>query len=288
MRESVGYKDKHDREYIQMINVSGYFVEEKERYQIDKNYTLYEFILCTQWEKRTLYTINEEERRLWVAALRKALKCSDICKNYEVGEVIGKGAFGEVRAGRIKESGKSVAIKVLLKRKMRMKDYDLFRNEIEALKLCQHPNIVQLYDVIESLDNIYIVMELVSFGTLKEHLKTRGRLSESEARNIIKGIVDALDYLGKFGIVHRDLKPNNILMTDHAAPKLADFGLAILLGPSQKRKEFAGTLDFTCPEMIIGLPYGQEADMWSLGVIAYNVLCGRLPFRGQEYEKIKM
>eukprot|EP00826_Nyctotherus_ovalis_P050652 TRINITY_DN623_c0_g1_i2.p1 TRINITY_DN623_c0_g1~~TRINITY_DN623_c0_g1_i2.p1 ORF type:complete len:272 (+),score=101.50 TRINITY_DN623_c0_g1_i2:486-1301(+) len=271
-----------------MINVSGYFVEEKERYQIDKNYTLYEFILCTQWEKRTLYTINEEERRLWIAALRKALKCSDICKSYDINEVIGKGAFGEVRLGKIKESGKSVAIKVLLKRKMRMKDYDLFRNEIEALKLCQHPNIVQLYDVIESLDNIYIVMELVNFGTLKEYLKTRGRLCESAARNTIRGIVDALDYLGKFGIVHRDLKPNNILMTEQAVPKLADFGLAVLLGPSQKRKEFAGTLDFTCPEMIIGLPYGQEADMWSLGVIAYNILCGKLPFRGQEYDKIKM
>jgi len=271
-----------------MINISGYFVEEKECYQIDKKYTLYEFILCTQWEKRTLYTINEEERKLWVAALRQALKCSDIYNNYELGEVIGKGAFGEVRYGKIKENGKDVAIKTLLKRKMRMKDYDLFRNEIEALKLCQHPNIVQLYEVIENLDNIYIVMELLNFGTLKEYLKSRNRLPEDEAKKIIRGIVNALEYLGKFGIVHRDLKPNNILMTEEGIPKLADFGLAILLGPSQKKKEFAGTLDYTCPEMIIGLPYGQEADLWSLGVITYNILCDKLPFRGQEYEKIRM
>lgn len=271
-----------------MINISGYFVEEKAHYQVDENYTLYEFILCTQWEKRTLYTINEEERRMWITALRQALKCSDIYKNYEMGSVIGKGAFGEVRLGHIKENGNEVAIKVLLKRKMRMKDYDLFRNEIDALKLCQHPNIVQLYDVIESLDNIFIVMELLNSGTLKDYLNTRNTLPESEAKHIVKGIVNALDYLGKFGIVHRDLKPNNILMTEDKVPKLADFGLAILLGPSQKRKEFAGTLDYTCPEMIVGISYGQEADLWSLGVITYSILCGKLPFRGQDYEKIKM
>lgn len=271
-----------------MINISGYFVEEKEHYKIDENYTLYEFILCTQWEKRTLYTINVEERKMWMAALRQALKCSDIYTNYKVGEVIGKGAFGEVRCGKIKGNEKSVAIKTLLKKKMRMKDYDLFRNEIEALKLCQHPNIVQLYEVVENLDNIYIVMELLNFGTLKEYLKSRNKIPENEAKNIIRGIANALEYLRKFGIVHRDLKPNNILMTEEGVPKLADFGLAILLGPSQKKKEFAGTLDFTCPEMIVGLPYGQEADLWSLGVITYNILCGRLPFRGQEYDKIKM
>lgn len=271
-----------------MINISGYFVEEKEHYQIDENYTLYEFILCTQWEKRTLYTINEEERKMWIAALKKTLKCSDIYKNYEVGNVIGKGAFGEVRMGKIRENGKDVAIKILLKRKMRMKDYDLFRNEIEALKLCQHPNIVQLHDVIEDLESIYIVMELLNFGTLKDYLKVRSRMSNDKAKHIVKGIANALDYLGKFGIVHRDLKPNNILMTEDGIPKLADFGLAILLGPSQKRKEFAGTLDYTCPEMIIGVPYGQEADLWSLGVITYNILCGKLPFRGEEYDAIKL
>lgn len=271
-----------------MINISGYFVEEKEHYKIDENYTLYEFILCTQWEKRTLYTINEEERKMWMVALRQALKCADIYNNYKVGEVIGKGAFGEVRSGKIKENKKNVAIKTLLKKKMRMKDYDLFRNEIEALKLCQHQNIVQLYEVVENLDNIYIVMELLNFGTLKEYLKSRNKLPENEAKNIIRGIANALEYLKKFGIVHRDLKPNNILMTEEGVPKLADFGLAILLGPSQKKKEFAGTLDFTCPEMIVGLPYGQEADLWSLGVITYNILCGKLPFRGQEYDKIKM
>ena len=220
--------------------------------------------------------------------MRRALGSLDIYKHYELGGIIGKGAFGEVRAGRHKESGNKVAIKVLAKRKMKMKDYDLFRNEIEALTLCQHTNIVRLYDVIESLDNIYIVMELLSAGTLKTYLKDRGMLPEDKAKIVVLGIVKALEYLKQFGIVHRDLKPTNILMSEDSTPKLADFGLAILLGPFQKKKEFAGTLDYTCPEMIIGMPYGQEADMWSLGVITYNILCGRLPFKGLTYDKLRV
>jgi len=271
-----------------MINIGGYFVEEKGTYKIDKTYSLYEFVLCTQWEKRTLYSINNDERQMWISALRQALGYSDISKNYEMGGMIGRGAFGEVRYGRNKNNGMKVAIKVLAKKKMRMKDYDLFRNEIEALKLCQHENIIRLYDVIESLDNIYIVMELLNAGTLKNYARKSGPLSELKVKQIILGIVKALEYLKKFGIVHRDLKPTNILMSDEGIPKLADFGLAILLGPSQKRKEFAGTLDYTCPEMIIGIPYGQEADMWSLGVIAFNLLCGTLPFKHVDHDKLKM
>lgn len=202
--------------------------------------------------------------------------------------MVGKGAFGEVRIGKHKETGNKVAIKILAKKKMKLKDYDLFRNEIEALKLCQHSNIVKLYDVIENLDSIFIVMELLNGGTLKSYLKEKRLLSELAAKKIIRDIAGALEYLSKFGIVHRDLKPTNILMDDDGTPKLADFGLAILLGPCQKRKEFAGTLDYTCPEMIIGIPYGQEADMWSLGVITFAILCGNLPFQHQDYERLKL
>lgn len=177
---------------------------------------------------------------------------------------------------------------MLAKKNMKMKDYDLFRNEVEALKLCQHPNIVKLYEVVESLDNIFIVMELLNGGTLKKYLKESQKVSEDRAKTIVRGIVSALEYLKKFGIVHRDLKLTNILMSEDGVPKLVDFGLSIVLGPSQKRKEFAGTLDYTCPEMIIGIPYGQEADMWSLGVITYVLLSGALPFQQHDYEKLKL
>eukprot|EP00831_Metopus_contortus_P026188 TRINITY_DN22353_c0_g1_i2.p1 TRINITY_DN22353_c0_g1~~TRINITY_DN22353_c0_g1_i2.p1 ORF type:complete len:188 (-),score=31.21 TRINITY_DN22353_c0_g1_i2:127-690(-) len=89
-------------------------------------------------------------------------------------------------------------------------------------------------------------------------------------------------YMGKYGIIHRDLKPLNILLTDDPLKqeiKIADFGLAMILGPSEKCKSYAGTLDFCSPEVVLGIPYAQGADIWSLGVVSFYLLYGRLPFQ---------
>ncbi len=104
-RLSLGYKDKCETDYIQMINIGGYFVEERGKYRVDDTYTLYEFALCTQWEKRTLYAISEAERKNWVAALRKALGYSDITRAYELGVTrymgdTGREHWGRARSGR--------------------------------------------------------------------------------------------------------------------------------------------------------------------------------------------
>ena len=195
---------------------------------------------------------------------------------------MGSGKYGEVRKSKHKDTGKSVAIKILNKKKMKIKSYDMVRNEIEALKLCQHPNIVRLYDVLENVDYIFLVMELLAGGTLRDYVKrSNGKIPEPVAKNLIRSIASALEYMDRYGIVHRDLKPINILFTeDQANPviKIVDFGLAAILGPGQKCKGYAGTLDFCSPEVIIGLPYGQSADIWSMGVISWYLLYGSLPF----------
>ena len=175
---------------------------------------------------------------------------------------------------------------------MKMKSYDMVRNEIEALKLCQHPNIVRLYDVMENVDYIFLIMELLNGGTLRDYMKrNNSKISESAARGIVKSIALAIEYMQKYGIVHRDLKPINILLTDaeESPPvvKLVDFGLAAILGPSQMCKGYAGTLDFCSPEVIIGLPYAQGADIWSLGVITYYLLYGALPFSSPNDAELK-
>ena len=167
----------------------------------------------------------------------------------------------------------------------------MVRNEIEALKLCQHPNIVRLYDVLENVDYIFLVMELLTGGTLRDYMKNRGnKIPESTARNFIRSISHALEYMHKYGIVHRDLKPINILLASDKEPpvlKIVDFGLAAILGPMQTCKGYAGTLDFCSPEVIIGLPYSQGADVWSMGVIAYYLLYGVLPFGSSSDSELK-
>lgn len=195
---------------------------------------------------------------------------------------MGNGKYGEVRRSKHKDTGKTVAIKILNKKKMKIKNYDMVRNEIEALKLCQHPNIVRLYDVLENVDYIFLVMELLTGGTLRDYMKkNNSKISEDQAREFVKSIALALEYMKQYGIIHRDIKPINILLTDDPLKpelKLVDFGLAAILGPAQSCKGYAGTLDFCSPEVIIGLPYNQSADIWSMGVCAWYLLYGSLPF----------
>ncbi len=165
---------------------------------------------------------------------------------------------------------------------MKIKNYEMVRNETEALKLCQHPNIVRLYDVLENVDYIFLVMELLTGGTLRDFMKKNGsKIPEETAKGFVKSIALALEYMHQYGIIHRDLKPINILLTDdprNPVVKIVDFGLAAILGPSQSCKGYAGTLDFCSPEVIIGLPYAQSADIWSMGVVAWYLLYGSLPF----------
>lgn len=174
---------------------------------------------------------------------------------------------------------------------MKMESYDMIRNEIEALKLCQHQNIVTLYDVLENVNHIFLVMEYLSGGTLRDYVKkSGGNLSEEKAKSIVKSIALALEYMAKYGIVHRDLKPINILLTsDPVNPvvKLVDFGLAKILWPSEQIKNYAGTLDFCSPEIILGIPYTQSVDIWSLGVITYYLLFGVLPFNSKIDAEVK-
>lgn len=174
---------------------------------------------------------------------------------------------------------------------MNLKNYEMVRNEIEALKLCQHPNIVPLIHVLENSENVFLVMEYLGGGTLRDYVKRNGnRLKEEEAQRIVYSIASALEYMKKYAILHRDLKPINILLTSdpsNQTVKLADFGLATILLPSEQCKNYAGTLDFCSPEVILGIPYSYSADIWSLGVITYYLVYGALPFGNMAEEDLK-
>jgi serine/threonine protein kinase len=271
-----------------MTNISGYVIEEEDDIKIDAKYTISPFSLCSRVERKTLYSLKPEERRLWVDLIRHVLCYSDIYNEYEIGEFLGSGKYGEVRKCTHKETGRKVAIKILSKHKMKIKNYDMVRNEIEVLKLCQHPNILRLYDVLENVDYIFLVMELLGGGTLRDYMKAHNnKIPESKAKTFIRAIVSGLDYMNQFGILHRDIKPINLLFTNDGVLKIADFGLAIILGPSQQCMSCAGTLDFCAPEVIVGLPYGPKVDIWSMGIVAWYLLNGCLPFDSPNDSNIK-
>ena len=196
---------------------------------------------------------------------------------------MGKGAFGEVRIAEHKQAKIEVALKIIEKRKMSLRDIELSRNEIETLRLCQHPSIIRLYDVLENSDDIFIAMELITGGDLLNYLnKKQLKIGEVCSAKITLSLAKALQYLRNLGIVHRDLKPENILMVDDSNVKIVDFGLAALLGPKEKCKKFVGTLSYAAPEILLGFPYDYSADVWSLGVIVYFMLSGTSPFPDHE------
>lgn len=151
--------------------------------------------------------------------------------------------------------------------------------------MCQHPNIVKLLDLFENLEHYYIVLECMEGKDMFDYLKSRSfQITEERAKELMMQLIHAVQYLHSYGIVHRDLKLENIMMTDNSeqsVPKLVDFGLAKILGPTEKSDEPFGTLGYVAPEVLKKEPYSFSCDLWSLGCICYALLSGSLPFDHQ-------
>eukprot|EP00117_Sycon_ciliatum_P040631 scpid58394/ scgid3025/ Maternal embryonic leucine zipper kinase; Protein kinase Eg3 len=152
--------------------------------------------------------------------------------------------------------------------------------EIETLKLLRHQHICQLYEVVETPDKLYVVMEYAPGGELFDYIVAKDRLKEPEARKFFRQICSAVAYVHSKGFAHRDLKPENLLLDDKQNIKLIDFGL--VANPSSlddPLQTCCGSPAYAAPELIKGRPYlGTEADIWSMGVLLYALLCGFLPF----------
>jgi len=205
-----------------------------------------------------------------------------------MGETIGKGQFGVVKSGFDLRTNEKIAIKILKKEAIRStEEMNLIRTEIDIMKHSKHHSIIHYVDHYENSDYIFIVMELVKSGTLQNYLEKKNfDISEKIAAKIAYQIADALLYLHKYGIFHRDLKPENILIqvtnsinnNEQVELKLMDFGLSKIIGNQEKASEGYGTMVFISPEVIIGKPYDDKVDIWSLGIIIYYMLSGDIPF----------
>ncbi|GAA0165644.1 non-receptor serine/threonine protein kinase [Lithospermum erythrorhizon] len=206
--------------------------------------------------------------------------------NYELDEEVGRGHFGYTCSAKGKKGsmkGQDVAVKVIPKSKMTTSiAIEDVRREVKMLQaLTGHKNLVQLYDAYEDEDNVYVVMELCKGGELLDRILARGgKYSEEDAKVVMTQILSVVSYCHLQGVVHRDLKPENFLYTskdEHSPLKAIDFGLSDYVKPDERLNDIVGSAYYVAPE-VLHRAYGTEADMWSIGVIAYILLCGSRPF----------
>lgn len=202
-------------------------------------------------------------------------------KFYKLGKTLGQGSFATVKIAISKEDQTKWACKIIKKASLGNDDVEALQTEVEILQRLEHPNIVHLKQVFDCPQNFYMVMEVCSGGELFDRIVEKEHYTEHEAKECIKAVVTGLKYIHDQHIAHRDLKPENLLYSnpsEDAVIKIADFGLAKLLSDNSLMHTACGTPGYVAPEILEGRSYGIEVDMWSMGVIAYILLCGFPPF----------
>ncbi|KDR20580.1 Calcium/calmodulin-dependent protein kinase type 1D, partial [Zootermopsis nevadensis] len=211
------------------------------------------------------------------------------------------GAFSEVRLAESKEKpGLMFAVKIIDKKALKGKE-DSLENEIKVLRRfsetttrsdvtssanseetpwLKHPNIVQLLETFEDKHKVYLIMELVTGGELFDRIVEKGSYTEKDASDLIRQVLEAVDYMHEQGVVHRDLKPENLLYyspDEDSKIMISDFGLS-KMEDSGIMATACGTPGYVAPEVLAQKPYGKAVDVWSIGVISYILLCGYPPF----------
>ncbi|XP_051548617.1 death-associated protein kinase 2-like [Myxocyprinus asiaticus] len=212
---------------------------------------------------------------------------------YDIGEELGNGQFAIVKRCIEKSTGVEYAAKLIKKRQNRVSRRGVRREEVERevdiLQELRHPNIITLHDVFEDRTDVVLILELVSGGELFDFLAQKESLSEEEATEFIKQILNGVQYLHSMKIAHFDLKPENIMLLDNNVQlpriKLIDFGLAHRIKDGVEFKNIFGTPEFVAPEIVNYEQLGLEADMWSIGVITYILLSGASPFLGDSKQE---
>ncbi|KAH0698084.1 hypothetical protein KY290_013927 [Solanum tuberosum] len=205
---------------------------------------------------------------------------------YELGEEVGRGHFGYTCKAKFKKGelkGQEVAVKVIPKAKMSTTiAIEDVRREVKILRaLTGHENLVKFYDAYEDHENVYIVMELCEGGELLDRILLRGgKYTEDDARAVLTQILKVVAFCHLQGVVHRDLKPENFLFMskdENAQLKAIDFGLSDFVKPDERLNDIVGSAYYVAPE-VLHRSYSTEADVWSIGVISYILLCGSRPF----------
>jgi len=204
---------------------------------------------------------------------------------YDVDEVLGRGGMGEVYLALDKVLDRQVALKVLHRQYADDEEFvERFKREAQSAAALSHPNIVSTYDRGRSEDGTYyIAMEYLSGGTLKARVLEDGPLEARESAEVALQIAGALEAAHERGVIHRDVKPQNVLFTGTGLVKVVDFGIAraASVGTRTQTSVVLGTASYMSPEQALGRPVGPQSDLYSLGVVLYEMLTGTLPYEAE-------
>ena len=201
--------------------------------------------------------------------------------DYILKQDIGEGNFGKVKLGIHKETGEKFAIKILNKEQIKIKMKNTIFKENEIITKFNHINVIFVFAIIEDAENYYIVMEYCKTGELFDYIVAHQYLSEEESSIFFYQLINGVEYIHSKGIAHRDLKPENLLLTENNILKIIDFGLSHEFDKINFLSTKCGSPSYAAPEIIKGGKYdGFKTDIWCCGIILYAMVCGYLPFDG--------
>ena len=223
---------------------------------------------------------------------RESLKIKE--KNigpYEIENFIKNGSSSKIYLAKSKYTRENAIIKVINKSRLsqNLDELLLIKKQFETLKILKHRNIVSLYEIYETQKNFYLITEYLSGKSLIEKLVKKKRFTEDEALKIFFQLLDAMTYMHKMNICHRNIRTEHILFDKNNRPKIIGFGFSTFYETNKNIEGSFGSLCYACPEIINDSPYNPElADVWSLGVILYVLICGYLPFSDDDDNKNKI
>ncbi|XP_043937988.1 serine/threonine-protein kinase H1 [Protopterus annectens] len=229
---------------------------------------------------QNIHTDHSDPRRKKVAKYRAKFD-PRVTAKYDIKALIGRGSFSKVVRVEHKSTKQPFAIK-LIETKYK-EGREVCESELNVLRRVRHTNIIQLIEVFETQDRVYMVMELATGGELFDRIIAKGSFTERDATRVLQMVLDGVKYLHTLGITHRDLKPENLLYYHPGADSkimITDFGLASARkkGDDYMMKTTCGTPEYIAPEVLVRKAYTNSVDMWALGVVSYILLSGTMPF----------